>query len=93
MSENRSEGAYHHGDLPATLMDLALVHIAREGTEKLSLRALAREAGVSPTAPYKHFIWARYSSIISTTLGLLRSSVTNETSGQGLTQMGLLQAH
>ena len=55
MNGNRSGSAYHHGDLPVTLMDLALVHIAREGTEKLSLRALAREAGVSPTAPYRHF--------------------------------------
>lgn len=33
----------------------ACEHIAREGTEKLSLRALAREAGVSATAPYRHF--------------------------------------
>ncbi|MEM7096784.1 MAG: TetR/AcrR family transcriptional regulator [Pseudomonadota bacterium] len=46
---------YHHGDLPETLMMLALAHIQQQGTEKLSLRALAREAGVSPTAPYKHF--------------------------------------
>ena len=51
----KDDGAYHHGDLPATLMALALTHIALEGTEKLSLRALAREAGVSATAPYKHF--------------------------------------
>ena len=36
-------------------MDLAIEHIARAGTEKLSLRALARDAGVSPTAPYRHF--------------------------------------
>jgi len=46
---------YHHGELPDTLMNLALVHIAEAGTEKLSLRALAREAGVSATAPYRHF--------------------------------------
>lgn len=46
---------YHHGDLPQTLMDLAVQHIQAHGTEKLSLRALARSAGVSPTAPYKHF--------------------------------------
>lgn len=50
-----ADDRYHHGDLPVTLMDLALEHIAKEGTEKLSLRALAREAGVSPTAPYRHF--------------------------------------
>ena len=46
---------YHHGGLPETLMALAKDHIAEHGTEKLSLRALAREAGVSPTAPYRHF--------------------------------------
>lgn len=36
-------------------MTAALASIARDGTERLSLRALAREAGVSPTAPYRHF--------------------------------------
>ena len=36
-------------------MDAALQHIAAEGTERLSLRALARESGVSATAPYRHF--------------------------------------
>ncbi len=46
---------YHHGDLPDLLVSLALQHIEAEGTEKLSLRALAREAGVSATAPYRHF--------------------------------------
>ena len=46
---------YHHGDLAETLMEAALTHIAANGTERLSLRALAREAGVSSTAPYRHF--------------------------------------
>lgn len=36
-------------------MDLAVKQIDAVGTEKLSLRALAREAGVSATAPYSHF--------------------------------------
>lgn len=36
-------------------MALAITHIQQVGTEKLSLRALAREAGVSQTAPYRHF--------------------------------------
>ena len=52
MTEDR---AYHHGDLPVELMNAALEHIARDGTEGLSLRALAREVGVSATAPYRHF--------------------------------------
>jgi AcrR family transcriptional regulator len=54
-SARKRQGAYHHGDLRETLMSAAVVHIEAGGTEKLSLRALAREAGVSPTAPYRHF--------------------------------------
>jgi len=50
-----AERSYHHGDLRETLMEAALASIAAHGTEKLSLRALAREAGVSATAPYRHF--------------------------------------
>lgn len=50
-----SERPYHHGDLRETLMRLALASIESEGTEKLSLRKLARQAGVSATAPYRHF--------------------------------------
>lgn len=46
---------YHHGDLRKTLLETCCQHIACQGTEGLSLRALAREAGVSPTAPYRHF--------------------------------------
>ena len=52
---NPEPNRYHHGDLAETLMDAALKHIAAEGTERLSLRALARESGVSATAPYRHF--------------------------------------
>ena len=48
-------GTYHHGGLSDVLMNLASAQIARGGMEKLSLRALAREAGVSATAPYRHF--------------------------------------
>ncbi len=46
---------YHHGELPEVLMALAVQAIEAKGTEALSLRALAREAGVSATAPYRHF--------------------------------------
>ncbi len=46
---------YHHGDVPSALMSAALVRIKQDGVEKLSLRALARDIGVSQTAPYRHF--------------------------------------
>lgn len=51
---NKSDG-YHHGDLKATLLDCALRLIKSKGPESLSLRELAREAGVSQAAPYRHF--------------------------------------
>ncbi len=46
---------YHHGDVPGALMQAALMRIKEEGVEKLSLRAIARDIGVSQTAPYRHF--------------------------------------
>lgn len=46
---------YHHGNLQQTLIDTAEHLLETKGTEALSLRGLAREAGVSQTAPYRHF--------------------------------------
>lgn len=46
---------YHHGDVPQALMAAALKRIKSDGVEKLSLRAIARDIGVSQAAPYRHF--------------------------------------
>jgi len=46
---------YHHGDLRRALTLAAERILEREGPQALSLRAVAREAGVSPAAPYHHF--------------------------------------
>jgi AcrR family transcriptional regulator len=46
---------YHHGDLRRALLEAAMVIIERDGPGALTLRAVAREAGVSPAAPYHHF--------------------------------------
>jgi AcrR family transcriptional regulator len=46
---------YHHGDLRRALIDAASRLLEAEGPSALSLRAVAREAGVSPAAPYHHF--------------------------------------
>lgn len=46
---------YHHGDLRRALLEAASRVLEREGPNALSLRAVAREAGVSPAAPYHHF--------------------------------------
>jgi AcrR family transcriptional regulator len=50
-----SKTTYHHGDLRAALLDAALEVLEEGGATALSLRAVARRAGVSPAAPYRHY--------------------------------------
>ncbi|MFF9853848.1 TetR/AcrR family transcriptional regulator [Streptomyces litmocidini] len=47
--------AYHHGDLRAACLRAARELLEEDGSAGLSLRAVARRAGVSPTAPYRHY--------------------------------------
>ena len=49
------EKPYHHGDLRRVLLDAAVAAIAERGAAALSLRDLARRAGVSHAAPTHHF--------------------------------------
>lgn len=46
---------YHHGDLRRAVLDAALEVIAKDGPSAISLRDLARRAGVSHAAPAHHF--------------------------------------
>jgi AcrR family transcriptional regulator len=46
---------YHHGDLRAALLIRAEQTLRAKGPAALSLRELAREVGVSPAAPSRHF--------------------------------------
>lgn len=46
---------YHHGDLQQALLAAAETVLKREGLQGLTLRAVAREAGVSHAAPTHHF--------------------------------------
>ncbi|SCG51417.1 TetR/AcrR family transcriptional regulator [Micromonospora humi] len=50
-----SSRSYHHGDLRRTLLAAAVEAIAESGPAALSLRDLARRAGVSHAAPAHHF--------------------------------------
>jgi AcrR family transcriptional regulator len=50
-----SKTTYHHGDLRVALLDAALQVLEEGGATALSLRAVARRAGVSPAAPYRHY--------------------------------------
>lgn len=55
MPETVASNSYHHGNLRAELLDTAVEQLRNSNVEDLSLRALAREIGVSQTAPYRHF--------------------------------------
>ena len=46
---------YHHGDLKNTLVSAGISILAKEGVAGLTLRKVARRAGVSHAAPYAHF--------------------------------------
>lgn len=46
---------YHHGNLREALLDAGIQLLKEQGAEALGLRELARQAGVSRTAPYRHF--------------------------------------
>jgi AcrR family transcriptional regulator len=48
-------GSYHHGDLKAAILTKAAILVAERGADGISLRELAREAGVSHAAPAHHF--------------------------------------
>jgi AcrR family transcriptional regulator len=52
---NAQTRPYHHGDLSRALVEAARRILEAEGPAALTLRAVAREAGVSPAAPYHHF--------------------------------------
>jgi AcrR family transcriptional regulator len=50
-----AKAPYHHGNLRAGLVRAAIELLEQSGESALSLRAVARRAGVSPAAPYRHY--------------------------------------
>jgi AcrR family transcriptional regulator len=51
----KAKDAYQHGDLREALIDAGVKLLMEGGLDKLSLRAAAQLAGVSHTAPYRHY--------------------------------------
>lgn len=51
----KPDGAYHHGSLRRALLEAAEAILERDGVQGLTLRAAARDAGVSHAAPKNHF--------------------------------------
>jgi AcrR family transcriptional regulator len=50
-----SSSSYHHGDLKQALVEAGAQLIEIDGISGISLRAVAKHAGVSHSAPYRHF--------------------------------------
>ncbi|WP_405003697.1 TetR/AcrR family transcriptional regulator [Kitasatospora purpeofusca] len=48
-------GSYHHGALPEALVGVAFELLDEVGQEKVTMREVARRAGVSAGAPFRHF--------------------------------------
>jgi AcrR family transcriptional regulator len=55
MVQTMADRPYHHGNLRATLLGEAERTLRDQGIDALSLRDLARQAGVSHAAPRRHF--------------------------------------
>ncbi|MFJ4092941.1 TetR/AcrR family transcriptional regulator [Kitasatospora sp. NPDC089913] len=56
MTERPAErGSYHHGALPEALVAVAFELLDEAGQESVTMREVARRAGVSAGAPFRHF--------------------------------------
>jgi AcrR family transcriptional regulator len=50
-----ARAGYHHGNLIEALLEATIALIEDKGVESLSVREVAKRAGVSPGAPFRHF--------------------------------------
>lgn len=64
--------SYHHGSLRDALVEAALGAVEEAGADALSMRDLARRAGVSSGAPYRHFADKTALLAAVATLGFIR---------------------
>ncbi|RHX78461.1 TetR/AcrR family transcriptional regulator [Leptospira yasudae] len=55
MKNSPDKNSYHHGDLKKALLEASLRILKDEGYKALSLRKAATYAGVSQSAPYRHY--------------------------------------
>lgn len=54
-ASSATQPPYHHGNLPAALINAGLEVLREEGLAALTVRGVARRVGVSHTAAYRHF--------------------------------------
>ena len=73
-----SRDTYHHGDHKATILAQGAALVAERGADGLSLRELARAAGVSHAAPAHHFTDRRglFTALATEGFGMLAEALT-----------------
>src|ERR1700674_2994264 len=86
MTKRRSnvpERPYHHGDLRHAIVIAALDILSETQSLEFSLRELARRAGVSHNAPYKHFADKRelLEAVSAAGFEMLTKRMANEIAG------------
>jgi len=71
------QNGYHHGDLRNALLEASERLLAKTGVAALSLREVAKQAGVSHAAPYRHFKGkaALMSGLAQSGFGRLQSAI------------------
>ena len=92
---SRKRASYHHGDLEATLILTAGKMLEKEGVEALKLREVARRAGVSHNAPYRHFPQreALLAALAAEGFEWLRAAQRKATEAGGMRAMGEAYVH
>ncbi|OMB97162.1 TetR family transcriptional regulator [Mycobacterium sp. NS-7484] len=70
---------YHHGDLKTVILQQAATLVAERGADGISLRELARAAGVSHAAPAHHFTDRRglFTALATEGFELLAAALTD----------------
>ncbi|MEM6619562.1 MAG: TetR/AcrR family transcriptional regulator [Pseudomonadota bacterium] len=88
----RARSAYHHGDLPNTLIEEGARLLAESGVAGFSLRKLAQRAGVTVAAPSHHFGSARgvFTAIAQRAFEKLADQMAAEAQAAGTPQDAVL---
>jgi AcrR family transcriptional regulator len=89
---------YHHGSLPETLVAHAVELLDEAGPEAVVVREVARRAGVSPSAPFRHFpdraaLLAAVAEAVAIDFGQIQLAAVNAADGVPFRALGSAFVH